>query len=177
MMTATNWRMKFPALSGISEEVSKHLDRNAKLVHLRQGALVFGRDRPAESLLLLASGSIRVQQHSETEWKTVLYRVHAGEICALTTACLLAFENPATEGIAETDVEAITVPSDDFDMLLSVSKEFRAFLFEAYSKRIAELIFVGTDISIKRPDIHSAQHVLDLANDRTTRVSHYQLTV
>ncbi len=36
------------------------------------------------------------------------------------------------EGIAETDLEAILIPRDDFDALMSMSQKFRAFVFEAY---------------------------------------------
>ena len=130
MLTNPSWRMKFPGLGGISDKVSDILDKRARTVSLKQGVQIFGPGRPAENLLLLLSGTVRVQQLSEAGREIVLYRVHAGESCVLTTACLLAFEDYSAEGIAETDIEAILIPREDFDELMAISKEFRAFVFE-----------------------------------------------
>jgi CRP/FNR family transcriptional regulator len=66
---------------------------------------------------LLREGTVRVQQVSENGREIVLYRVFAGESCALTTACLIGYEEYQAEGIAETDVEAVAIPRSTFDEL------------------------------------------------------------
>ena len=178
MLTNPSWRMKFPGLGGISDKVSDILDKRARTVSLKQGVQIFGPGRPAENLLLLISGTVRVQQLSEAGREIVLYRVHTGESCVLTTACLLAFEDYSAEGIAETDIEAILIPREDFDELMAISKEFRAFVFEAYSKRITDLFLVIEEIAFKRIDIRLAQKLLELRSDDTTlRLTHQQLAV
>ena len=157
MLMTNAWRAAFPGLAGISDEVSYLLDKQSLQIVLNKGALIFGPGNPAENLLLLVSGTVRVQQLSEAGREIVLYRVHAGESCVLTTACLLAFEDYSAEGIAETDLEAIMIPRDVFDELMSMSKDFRAFVFEAYSKRITDLFLVIEEIAFKRMDIRVAQ--------------------
>ena len=91
MLDRLPWRDKFPGLAELSETVSDLLDKQARSVEIKQGSLIFGPGNPAENLLLLVSGTVRVQQLSEAGREIVLYRVHAGESCVLTTACLLAF--------------------------------------------------------------------------------------
>jgi CRP/FNR family transcriptional regulator len=178
MQTNATWRSHFPSLLDISGSVSKLLDREAKTARIRQGALVFGPGNPAENLLLLTSGVVRVQQLSEAGREIVLYRVHAGESCVLTTACLLAFEDYSAEGIAETDVEAILIPQDSFDTLMSMSRAFRAFVFEAYSKRITDLFMVIEEIAFKRMDIRVAQKLLDLMEPcGSLHLTHQQLSI
>lgn len=178
MLTTKDWRSSFPGLSDISEKVSGVLDQSAKPVSLTQGTVVFGPGSPAQNLLLLMSGSVRVQQLSETGREIVLYRVHAGESCVLTTACLLAFEDYSAEGIAETDVEAILIPRDDFDTLISISREFRSFVFDAYSRRITDLFSVIEEIAFKRMDIRVAQKLLELVDETmTVHLTHQQLAV
>ena len=178
MLTQPTWRAHFPGLGGISDDVSRLLDRKARTVKLDKGSIIFGPGNPAENLLLLVKGTVRVQQLSEAGREIVLYRVHAGESCVLTTACLLAFEDYSAEGIAETDVEAILIPRDDFDELMSISKEFRAFVFEAYSKRITDLFLVIEEIAFKRMDIRVAQKLLELSGeDSTLHLTHQQLAV
>jgi CRP-like cAMP-binding protein len=70
------------------------------------------RTRPARLRTCSSSstGSVRVQQVSDTGREVFLYRVHAGESCVLTTACMLADEDYSAEGIAETEVEAVAIP-------------------------------------------------------------------
>ncbi|NNE86545.1 MAG: Crp/Fnr family transcriptional regulator [Silicimonas sp.] len=178
MLTDPSWRTHFAGLAGISDRVSDILDRKARSVKLPKGAQIFGPGKPAENLLLLISGTVRVQQLSEAGHEIVLYRVHAGESCVLTTACLLAFEDYSAEGIAETDAEAILIPRDDFDELMSISKEFRAFVFESYSKRITDLFLVIEEIAFKRMDIRVAQKLLELKDDHSVlHLTHQQLAV
>lgn len=178
MLTFSNWRATFPGLSGISNEAADLLDRKARFVRLAEGSVVFGPGSPARNLMLLVSGSVRVQQLSEAGREIVLYRMHSGESCVLTTACLLAFEDYSAEGIAETDVEAMLIPRHDFDTLISLSKEFRAFIFDAYSKRIAELFVVIEEAAFKRMDIRLAQKILELLNTHgILQLTHQQLAV
>ena len=172
------WRSHFPGLAGISDLVSKVLDARAQRVRFKQGAVLFGPGSPAENLLLLMSGTVRVQQLSAAGREIVLYRVHSGESCVLTTACLLAFENYSAEGIAETDLEAILIPRDDFDELMSMSREFRAYVFEAYSRRITDLFMVIEEIAFKRMDIRLAQRLIELKGaDAALHLTHQQLAI
>lgn len=178
MHKTSSWREKFPGLAGLSDKVSTLLDSRAQSASVKQGTVIFGPGNPAENLLLLVSGTVRVQQLSEAGREIVLYRVHAGESCVLTTACLLAFEDYSAEGVAETDVEAILIPRDAFDELMSVSKAFRSFVFEAYSKRITDLFLVIEEIAFKRMDIRVAQKLLELQNAQNVlHLTHQQLAV
>lgn len=178
MLMKHTWRAAFPGLAGISGTVSNLLDKQARTTRLTKGAVIFGPGHPAENLLLLVGGTVRVQQLSEAGREIVLYRVHSGESCVLTTACLLAFEDYSAEGIAETDVEAIMIPRDAFDELMSVSKEFRAFVFEAYSKRITDLFMVIEEIAFKRMDIRVAQKLLELQDAQSAlHLTHQQLAI
>jgi CRP/FNR family transcriptional regulator len=178
MLEDLTWRHKFPGLTDLSASVSDLLDQRAVSAKLKKDAVIFGPGNAAENLLLLVSGTVRVQQLSEAGREIVLYRVHAGESCVLTTACLLAFEDYSAEGIAETDVEAILIPRDTFDEMMSVSKEFRAFVFEAYSKRITDLFMVIEEIAFKRMDIRVAQKLLELQDAQNIlHLTHQQMAV
>ena len=176
MLMTNSWRTAFPGLEGISDGVSELLDKRSHQITLHKEALIFGPGNPAENLLLLLSGTVRVQQLSEDGREIVLYRVHSSESCVLTTACLSAFEDYSAEGIAETEIEAIMIPRDVFDELMAISKEFRAFVFEAYSKRITDLFLVIEEIAFKRMDIRVAQKLLELQDARfVLRLTHQQL--
>ena len=178
MLMTRSWRTGFPGLAGVSEEVSRKLDASAEFIPLWKGTVIFGPRSPTENLFLLVSGTVRVQQLSDEGREIVLYRVRAGESCVLTNACLMAFGDYSAEGIAETDVEAILIPKAAFDDLMSRSKEFRAFVFEAYSKRITDLFLVIEEIAFKRMDIRVAQRLLELkAPQSELHFTHQQLAI
>jgi CRP/FNR family transcriptional regulator len=117
---------------------------------------------------LLLDGTVRVQQRSETGREVFLYRVHAGESCVLTTACMLAFEEYSADGIAETDVRAVAIPRKTFDALVARSPVFREFVFTAYSRRITDLFTLVDDIVFQRMDVRLAARLLELADGTDT---------
>ncbi len=149
MLKHPSWRERFPGLSDLSPKTTAMLDKRARTICLKQGTVIFGPGKPAENLFLLVSGTVRVQRLSETGCKIVLHRVHAGESCVLTMACLLAFEYGSAEGLAETDIETVVIPRSAFDEMMGASRIFRAFVFEAYSKRVTDLFLLIEDMAYK----------------------------
>jgi len=159
----TNWIDRFHGLSQLEAPIRDLLVSRSKVITVPKDTVIFGPGKPPENLLLLLDGTVRVQQLSESGREIVLYRVHAGESCVLTTACLLAYEDYSAEGIAETVVQAAAIPRAVFDDLISKSEPFRKFVFSAYSKRITDLFLVIEEIAFQRMDIRLAQKLIELA--------------
>ena len=140
MVITHEWRAAFPDLDGISDHVSAQLDRHARMIREPQGAVISGADAATDNLLLVVTGTVRVQQYSAKGRETLSYHIQSGESCVLSTACLLAYRGTTSQVIAETDVEAVLIPCDVFDALMLDSKEFRAFVFASYSRRMTDLM-------------------------------------
>lgn len=164
-VAATNWIDRFQGLSRLQSHIREILINRSTIVSVPKGTVIFGPGKAPENLLLLLSGCVRVQQLSEGGREIILYRVHAGESCVLTTACLLAYEDYSAEGIAEDDVQAVAIPRLVFDDLIAQSETFRRFVFSAYSKRITDLFLVIEEIAFQRMDIRLAQKLIELAGD------------
>ena len=174
--TRENWIARFSGLERLDADVRETLVAKSRAVDVPQGTVIFGPGKSPENLLLLLEGTVRVQQTSESGREIVLYRVHAGESCVLTTACLLAYEDYAAEGIAETDVKAVMIPRTVFDDLVARSASFRTFVFSAYSKRITDLFHVVDEIAFQRMDIRIAQKLVELARGSdVVKATHQQL--
>lgn len=175
-MKDEDWTDRFPGLASLEAEVRDTLVARARVVSLPRHTVIFGPGKAPENLLLLLSGTVRVQETSDTGREIVLYRVSGGESCVLTTACLLAYEDYAAEGVAETDVMAVAIPRDTFDGLIARSAAFRKFVFTAYSRRITELFHVIQDIAFSRIDIRLAHKILQLIGaGRVLHMTHQQL--
>lgn len=158
-----DWISRFPGLSSLESGVRARLQERARVVQLPRGSVIFGPGKPPENLLLLIEGSLRVSQTSESGREIVLYRVHAGESCVMTTACLLAHEEYNAEAVAETDLTAVAIPRATFDELIATSKTFRTFVFSAFSSRMTDLFYAIEELAFRRVDIRLAQRLLELA--------------
>lgn len=159
------WTHRFAGLARLEPEVRDKLTASASVRRFPEGRILFGPGQPPTDLLLLLDGRVRVQQTTEGGREIVLYRVHAGESCVLTTACLLAHEDYAAEGIAETEVEAVVIPRTAFDDAMATSPEFRRFVFQAYSKRITDLFLTVEEIAFGRMDARLAAKLMELSAD------------
>lgn len=160
-----SWIEHFAGLKQLAPELRKTLEMRSRVVELPAGHRIFGPGQAPENFLLLLNGTIRVQQVSESGREIILYRVSAGESCALTTACLLSYEDYLAEAIAETDIKAVAVPRATFDELIAQSAEFRRFVFTAFSTRVTNLFRVIDDIAFQRMDIRLAERIVAMTAD------------
>lgn len=173
----TRWTDHFAALASLPEDVAHDLEARSRIVRVPVGTRVFAPGQRAENMLLLLSGSVRVQQVSDTGREVFLYRVHAGESCVLTTACMLADEDYSAEGVAESEISAVAIPRAVFDDLSGRSPVFRRFIFQTYSRRIADLFGLIDDIIFQRVDVRLAERLLAMEQAGVIATTHQALAV
>jgi len=175
-MTKSDWTKIFPGLEKLEPETHKLLLETSQVVSLPAGTRIFGPGQSPENYLLVLAGTVRVQQVSESGREIVLYRVAPGESCALTTACLMGYEEYQADGFAETDVEAVAVPRATFDELISRSPVFRRFVFTAFSVHVTTLFRIIDEVAFSRIDVRLAQRLLQLADAKgRVELTHQQL--
>lgn len=172
------WLDRFAGLARLEPTIKAQLLARSAVVTAPAGTVIFGPGKSPENMLFLLAGTVRVQQVSDTGHEIVLYRIEAGESCVLTTACLLAYDDYAATGIAETDVRAAAVPRDVFDDLVAQSKSFRNFVFAAFSKRITDLFLMIDEVAFQRIDVRLADKLLKLSHgDDRIATTHQKLAV
>jgi CRP/FNR family transcriptional regulator len=172
----SDWIAAFPGLQALEPDVAKPLIDASQVVRLPAGTRIFGAGQAPQAYLLLLAGTVRVQQVSDAGREIVLYRVSGGESCALTTACLMGYEEYQAEGIAETEVDAVAIPRATFDELIATSAAFRRFVFTAFSVRITNLFRVIEEVAFARVDVRLAQRLLELGGaTHRIELTHQQL--
>jgi CRP/FNR family transcriptional regulator len=178
MNDTDEWVERFPGLSRLEPRIKDLLLSRSAIIEAPSGTTLFGPGNSPENMLFLLDGTVRVQQVSDTGHEIVLYRIHAGESCVLTTACLLAYENYSAEGISETPVQAAAVPRAVFDDLVAQSKSFRTFVFAAFSKRITDLFQMIDEVAFQRLDVRLAEKLIELSNGHgVVLTTHQKLSV
>lgn len=173
--TTADWTLRFAGLAALPEALRQALRDGSDVRDVPQGTRIFGPGQKPDHLLMLLDGSVRVQQRSESGREVFLYRVLAGESCVMTTSCMMAMEDYAAEGIAETDCRAVAIPRKLFDDLLGQAPAFRQFVFNAYSRRIADLFVLIDDIVSRRVDVRLAERLLALADKGRVSATHQVL--
>jgi CRP/FNR family transcriptional regulator, anaerobic regulatory protein len=169
-----SWLDQFPGLMRLPDELLASLVRNSAVISLPAGTRIYGPGQAPDSYLLLIEGAVRVQQVSESGREIVLYRIFAGESCALTTACLMGYEEYQAEAIAEVDVRAVAIPRDTFDDLIARSPLFRRFVFSAFSSRVTDLFRIIDQVAFARLDIRTANKLLELSRGGANLVTTQQ---
>jgi CRP/FNR family transcriptional regulator len=164
-MAEQAWLTHFPLLSSIHDSAGLHALNAAQLVTVPQGTVVFRIGDQCENYLLVINGTVRVQQLAASGREIVLYRVHAGESCVLTTSCLMASNQYPAQGITETEVEAVMIPATSFHEALTRSEGFRRFVLEGYGQRITDLLMVIEDLAFRRLDSRLAERLIKLSDD------------
>ena len=170
------WISDFPGLRSLPPDIVATLVETSRIARLPIGTRIFGPGQAPDAFLLLIRGTVRVQQVSESGREIVLYRVSAGDSCALTTACLMGYEDYQAEAVAETDVEAVAIPRVTFDDFIARSPDFRRFVFTAFSHRVTDLFRVIEEVAFSRVDVRLAQRLVERANDQgRIDLTHQQL--
>jgi CRP/FNR family transcriptional regulator len=178
MNVSEEWVERFPGLSRLEPATKQLLLARGTIISMPAKTMVFGPGNSPENMLFLLDGTVRVQQVSDTGHEIVLYRIHAGESCVLTTACLLAYDDYSAEGIAETAVQAAAIPRSLFDDLVAQSKSFRDFVFAAFSKRITDLFLMIDEVAFQRLDVRLADKLIQLSDENhIVATTHQKLSV
>ncbi|MEE4294521.1 MAG: Crp/Fnr family transcriptional regulator [Xanthomonadales bacterium] len=108
-------------------------------VHLKGGQCVFSQGQAAENFLLVTGGSVTVFARSAEGKEVVLYRVHEGEMCLLTTTCLIGHRHYPAEAFTDSETSARVIPAKEFESLLEKSPEFRKMVFNGLSERLSQV--------------------------------------
>jgi CRP/FNR family transcriptional regulator len=143
-------------LAGLPEPVRHAVLEQATRITAPAGTVLFRPGDACALYLLLTEGTVRVQLVTAGGHQIVLYRVEQGQSCVLTTSCLIAHEEYAAEGIAETAVSGLGLTPAMFERLLADSPEFRRLVFTDFGHRLADLMVLLNEVAFRRIDARLA---------------------
>ena len=133
---------------------------SARRVAVNHGAQVFRQGEACQNYYIALSGCIKVFARSPGGKEIVLYRVEPGDICVLSTSCMLSNSHYPADAIAETDVTAIALPKQEFDRLMHDSDEFRSFVLSSFGNRLKGLISLVEQVALESIEQRLASFLL-----------------
>lgn len=145
-------------------------------VSIPAGQRVFSQGQACDHYTIIASGSVRVLTRSPDGRELVLYHISPGEICVLTTACLMGGTRYPAEAITHTNISAYIIPGQEFDRLVAESKEFREFVFNSFSHRLADLMIKLENVALESIDSRLISYLNTAKNtDGDIKTTHQEI--
>jgi CRP/FNR family transcriptional regulator len=134
--------------------------------------VLFDTDETIQSFLMMVEGSIRVTRPvSDREF--LLYRVHPGECCIVSTCHLLGDTRLRVRAQVETPVSGVALPQAFFLRLVNQSPPFNVFLFRSFADRLVGLLDLFEATTTQQLDVRLAGLLLSKGN--VIRTTHSQL--
>ncbi len=156
----------YPALA----DSAPALAAGVRIQGVPAGSVLFDDGSACAGFPLLLAGSIRVAKASAQGREILLYRVHPGEGCVITGACLLGDVPYRARGVAETALELAVLPPALFANLLDRSPPFRRWVFALQAERLAALMARVESVAFHRVDARLAACLLERSADGRERV-------
>lgn len=154
----------FPAFKDVPEPL---LDEALAAVSVREvpaGASLFEPASPCRGFPMVLAGTVRVVKSAPSGREVLLYTVHPGESCLLSSSCLLGGTDYNAMGIATSAVRVAILPAPVFNRLVAESKPFRDYVFALFSERLSGLMELVEAVAFQRLDQRLAALLLRKGN-------------
>jgi len=163
----------FPSLGGLPPDLQRRLDQESSYIEAPAGTVLFESSSPCQAFPMLLSGSVRVTRAGANGRELQLYRVAPGESCIITSSCLLGQNAYPARGIAEGSLTGVVLPRALFSLLIEQHPPFRAYIFNLFGERLAELMQLVEEVAFRKLDQRLA--ALLLAKGGTIHATHQSL--
>jgi CRP/FNR family transcriptional regulator len=151
----------FPALHGMSTRLTEELVAVASAMTLPADTVLFDDGVPCLVFPLLLAGSMKVVKSAANGREIVLYRKHPGEVCPISTGCLLGQARYPARGVAEGKLQMIGMGAGLFENLLADHAPFRRMVFAEFGVRLTEMMVLVEEIAFSRVDQRLARLLVE----------------
>lgn len=166
-------REVFGVLDRLEPEALERVRLGGQEVRMPAGSWLFRLGDRCEGFGFVVDGCVKVSISSEAGREMVLYRVRPGESCTVTVSCLVNDRPYPADGVAEGELEAVTIPRALFNELVESSTVFRRFVLEIFSTRVTSLMELVNEVSFNKLDRRLAARLVELGP--VVSMTHHEL--
>lgn len=177
-MKDINRLKKLPLWELLTDEERELIEKNIHSTSFKKGELIPKKSESCFGIILLKKGSLRVHIISEDGREVTLYRIKEGEMCTLSSSCVLDAITFEVYIEAEENTEIINVPSNIFKRIMEGNIYVKAFMYEGIAARFSDvmwimqqILFAGID---KRIAVFLIKESEEIGKDKI-KITHEQL--
>lgn len=167
-----------PFWNHIKHKSKEKLLSQVEDVHFKKGDHLHAGREKCSGLFLLKSGRIRAYIVTEEGREVTLFRLLERDVCIFSAACMMKNISFEIYISAETDVDAIRVPTNVYDELSKEEVSIAHFTSDILGSRMSEVMWVLEKILFMSFDKRLAYFLLEeaqLEQSHTLMITHEQV--
>lgn len=165
-----------PFLRNADSQIGRDFRQAAYYARIPAGKDIFVEGDAVQSIALMLSGNVRVYKIGENGREITLYRFGLGESCILTANAIMNQQTFPAVALVESEAEAIMVPAATFRDWMRRYEEWRNFLFDLLSQRLAAVMAIVDEVVFHRMDARVAALVLRRAEQGSIiQITHQEI--
>lgn len=140
---------KYPQLE---QELKERIASIASIKTFKANDELLRSGQYLKSIMLLTNGVVKLSTEGEEGEEFFMYYIEPGEACALSFICATRDKRSDISGIAMEDTEAILIPIEHMDELMTKYKSWYYFVLDSYRTRFKELLDVIQSVAFQSMD-------------------------
>lgn len=177
-MRDINRLKKLPLWDLLSEEEKILVESNLHNTSFKKGELIPKKSESCFGIIFVKKGSLRVHIISEDGRDVTLYRIKEGEMCMLSSSCVLDAITFEVHIEAEKNTEIINIPSNIFKRIMEENIYVKAFMYEGIAARFSDVMWIMQQILFAGIDNRIAVFLIkeseEIGKDKI-KITHEQL--
>ena len=141
-------------------------------IQVPAGTELFSENAPCRGFPLVLEGEVKVSRHSGDGRSLELYRVVPGELCLVSSACLIRSQPLSASGVATRPTKLLLIPPPVFNQWLE-APAFRNEVLGLFAERMADLTGLIDAVAFRKLDQRLAAALLGRGQD--IGITHQQL--
>ncbi len=165
-----------PFLRQADSQIAREFRQAAYFAKIPAGKDIFVEGDKVQSIALILSGNVRVYKIGENGREITLYRFGLGESCILTANAIMNQQTFPAVALVESEAEAVMIPADTFRDWIRRYDEWRGFLFDLLSQRLADVMSIVDEVVFHRMDARIAALLLRRADQGSViQITHQEI--
>jgi CRP/FNR family transcriptional regulator len=153
----------FPVWDDLDASDRSRLAAETKTRRFKAGSRVHRGSNDCIGALLVARGTLRVYFLSDEGREITLFHTPAGGICLLSASCVIPLITFEVFIDAQTDVDALLIPSPYLNALMEKNPRVDAFVYRQIAERFSDVMWVMQQVLFVSFDKRLATYLLKAA--------------
>ena len=167
-----------PFWDKLSQDEKEYVSNASFLRRFEKGEFIHSSENECLGMLYVISGEIRTYLLSEEGKEVTLFRLYQGDICVLSTSCVINQITFDTYITTKKKTVVLIIPSNVTALLKEKNLDIKCFLYELAIKRFSDVMWSMQQIMFKSLDKRLAEFLVSeserIGND-TLRITHEQI--
>lgn len=150
----------FPVWNDLDANDRSRLVSETQARRFKAGTHVHHGGNDCIGALLVARGTLRVYFLSDEGREITLFHTHTGDICLLSASCVISLITFEVFIDAQTDVDALLIPSPCLNALMEKNPRVDAFVYRQIAERFSDVMWVMQQVLFVSFDKRLASYLL-----------------